>query len=269
MRFFGLFFFICTLTLSSCATPGVPVRLAGGERITIEYTCRTPDGKLAATSNKDVAGDGSNAHSLIFKKQPHYLPVNQTVPQPKSAPSISHTMAFEQMLELLLAREALGAPLLQPMTLTISGELIPNIDGNDRYLTLNRSYSQQRQITKSRSEFEKIQKNAPEVGNQINTGMPGLKAVVTAVDGDVITLKISAEPGSTRNSFFGPETIISQDDEFLKIKTNPQLNVLLRSGDAIGKITEVNDTTYVVDYGHSFGFTPLTCEVMYSLSLAD
>jgi hypothetical protein len=175
-------------------------------------------------------------------------------------------MSFEQMLELLLAREALGAPLSQPMTLTISGELLPNIDGGDRYLNLNRSYKQQRQITRTRSEFEIIQKNTPEVGKLAKTGIPGLEAVVIAVDGDIITMKLSAEPGSTRNSFFGPETIISQDDEFLEIRTNPQLNTLLRSGDTIGKITEVNDKTYVIDYGHSFGFTPLSCEVVYSLS---
>jgi thiol:disulfide interchange protein len=31
----------------------------------------------------------------------------------------------------------------------------------------------------------------------------------------------------------------------------------------IGKITEVNDTSYVIDYGHSSGFTPLTCEVVF------
>jgi FKBP-type peptidyl-prolyl cis-trans isomerase 2 len=262
MQFFRLFFFICALTLCSCAPSVVPTRLVGGERIHIDYTCRTPDGKLAATSIKDEAEDKSTGHSSIFKKQPHYLPADRTVPKPKSSPNISHTMSFEEMLEQLLARESLGAPLSQPLSLTISGELIPNIDGDDRYLALNRSYNQRREITTSRSKFEMIQKTAPVVGKQINTGKPGLTAVVTAVDGDAVTLKYSAEPEATSNSFFGPETI-SQDNEFLKIQTNPQLNTLLRSGDAIGKISKVNDKTYVIDYGHSFGFTPLTCDVVY------
>jgi hypothetical protein len=266
MHFSGKLLVACLLILSSCAplpkTP--PVNLAGGERINIDYTCRLPDGSLAATSRKEVADDKAISKSPIFKELSVYLPADQCVPQPKTYPSLTSTMSFEEMLEVLLAHEALGAPINQLMTLTISGGLIPGIEGENRYLTLNRSYKRPRQITIPISKFEMSQKTSPVLGKEIKPSKSsGMKAVVSAIDGNVVTLTYSAEPGTVSTSFFGPETI-NQTADFLEIITYPQLNTILRSGGAIGKITEVNDKTYVVDYGHSFGFTPLTCEVMYS-----
>ena len=46
--------------------------------------------------------------------------------------------------------------------------------------------------------------------------------------------------------------------------TNAQEGALVRTSKSlIGKITEVTEDTFVVDYGHTFGFTPLTCQTVF------
>jgi hypothetical protein len=218
---------------------------------------------LAATSRPNVAEDTNLSHSPLFSPLNNYLPAPATVAHPQDAAiPLVKTMCFEEMLEQLLARQALGMPLDTPQTLTLHGELIPNTTGGDRFLNMNLAYQTDRKVTIFLDEFKESFKETPEIGKLYQADITGLSATVNAVDGDNVIMTYSAAPGTFIPSPYGKETITQIGDK-LEFRTDTKKSSLVRSGPAIGMVTEVNDTTFTIDYGHSFGFTPLTCEVVF------
>jgi FKBP-type peptidyl-prolyl cis-trans isomerase 2 len=263
---FSVFSVICFLILCGCTGHSAITHsdhIKGGEWINIEYTCRTPNDELAATSHRDVAENTSLPHSPLFKLLNNYLPAITTVAHPQDTTiPLAKTMCFEEMLELLLTRQALGKPINTQQTMTLQGELIPNINGGDRFLQMNLAYQTNRKNTNTLAEFKATFKTDPVIGKQYMTDSTGLSGTVVAVDGDSVTMVFNAAPETFHSSPFGSEKITQIGDK-LEFRTDTQKGLLVRSGPAIGMVTEVNDTTFTIDYGHSFGFTPLTCEVVY------
>lgn len=256
---------ICSLALSGCTTLSASPqhqRVQAGDRILIEYTCLTANGELAATSRKSVAADPAFPHSSLFAPLRNYLSGNVIAPEPAKCQPLNQDMAYEEMLERLMSCQAPGTPYDQPQSLTVEGSLIAGISGNERFLTMNRSFTENRQVTIPVSNYEKRFKTTPQPGNTIDTGRPGLSATVQAVENDKVTMRYNAESGAFKPSVFGT-AIITQTDDTLEFKTDAKLNTIVRSNSMIGRISDVTDTTFVVDYGHSSGFTPLTCEVIF------
>lgn len=253
----------CSLTLSGCAAVSMaPHQVKPGERISIDYTCRTPDGELAATTHQDVAEDKGLTHSPFFISLATYLPASQTAPPTQQGPPLTATMSFEEMLEMLIARQAVGKPLETPETITVAGDLIPGISGGDRYLGMNRTYNVPRKKTIPITHFTQTYNAQPEAGKEFNSTTPGITVTVESIDGDQVSLCYNAKPGSASSGPFGANVITQADDTF-EIKTDAKLGTIVRSSGMIGKITEVSESTFKLDYGHSTGFTPLTCDVVF------
>jgi len=261
---FSLPALLCTLVLSSCTATDIAPKqqVHTGERIIFDYTCRTANGELAATSRKTVAEDPGQIHSPLFAPLNTYLPGYERVPDPQQVPALSQTMAFEEMLELNLVRQAPGAILDTPQTITVEGELISGITSRDRYLTMNRSFQKKRRVSIPVSKFEETFKSTPVIGNTIATGTPGISVTVQALADDKVEILYHAEPGAAFPAPFGPG-IITQTDETFEVKTEAKVDSIVRTASMIGRITGVDETSFVVDYGHSSGFTPLTCEVVF------
>jgi FKBP-type peptidyl-prolyl cis-trans isomerase 2 len=255
---------LCSLVLSGCTTATVATRqqIQAGDRVLIDYTCRTANGELAATSRKETAEDKTLARSPLFAALNNYLPANELVPHPQQLPPLTPTMCFEEMLELLLARQAADVPMNTPQTLMVEGELIPGLSSGDRYLNMNRSIQKKRRVTIPIHKFEESFKSTPVIGKTIETREPGLSVIVEAIEGDKVNLRYSAEPGAAFPSNFGPG-IITQTEDTFEVKTDAKKDSVLRSGPMTGKIIGVEENTFMVDYGHSSAFTPLTCEVVF------
>jgi FKBP-type peptidyl-prolyl cis-trans isomerase 2 len=237
-------------------------RVEPGDWVTIDYTCQTPDGKLAATSRKEAATDKNIYKSAHYVLYDTYLPANLQASTPQhQGPVVTAKMSFEEMLELLLCQQAVGKPFNSSQTLTVEGELIPNISGGDRYLGMNRSYTIKRKSIIPASTFKQKYNVPPEVGKELNGQTPDFSVTVEGINGDQVTLCFNAKPGAAFSTPFGSGIITQTADDFV-ITTNAIPGTIIRSGGMIGMITDVTDTTFQVDYGHSSGFTPLTCDVI-------
>jgi FKBP-type peptidyl-prolyl cis-trans isomerase 2 len=253
------------LTCTGCAKTSSPpsATVTAGENITFDYTCRTPDGKLAATSDKTVAENPGQTFSPLFAPLNNYLSACEKIPAPKQYPALHPRMGYEEMLEKLIARQAEGAPLDTPIDLTIDGELIPGISGGDRYLLLNRSTKQKRLQTLSVKFFEERFGATPVIGIKYDSpAQPGLSATVENMEGDDVVILNSVEPGTILPSHFGPE-IVTQTDDTIEFRTDTTVGNIFRSSGMIGKVSKVDNDTIEIDYGHSSGFIPLTCEVIF------
>jgi hypothetical protein len=85
---------------------------------------------------------------------------------------------------------------------------------------------------------------------------------VNDVDDNNVIITYDVAPGTFIPSPFGTE-MITQTDDSLEFRTDAKIGTLVHSGPIVGRITEVNDVTFVIDYGHSFAYTPLTCDVVF------
>jgi FKBP-type peptidyl-prolyl cis-trans isomerase 2 len=254
-----------SLTVSGCTHASLtpPATVTAGENITIEYTCKTEDGKLAATSYKTVAEDPAQTFSPLFTPLNNYLPASEKVPTPQQAMPLHPKMCFEEILEKLISRQAAGAPFDAPQNMSIAGELIPGISGGDRYLLLNRTTKKNRLQTLPVKGFEGKFGATPVMGIKYDSPeQPGMSATVENMEGDKVVILHSAEPGTVLPTHFGRQ-IVTQVGNTLEFKTDATLGAIIRSAGMIGKVSKVDDETIEIDYGHSSGFTPLTCDVVF------
>jgi hypothetical protein len=172
-------------------------------------------------------------------------------------------MCFEEMLERLIARQAAGMPFHTEQNIAIDGELLPGISGGDRYLLLNRTTKVDRQETLSIKDFEQKFGATPVIGIKYDSpAEPGMSATVESMEGDNVIILNSVEPGTVLPSHFGRE-VVTQIGNTIENRTDATLGAIIRSGGMIGKVSKVDDETIEIDYGHSSGFTPLTCEVVF------
>jgi FKBP-type peptidyl-prolyl cis-trans isomerase 2 len=234
-----------------------------GDTISIEYTCKTPDGELAATTDKTVAENPSQSFSSLFAPLNNYLPACEKVPDPKQCPPLNPKMGYEEMLEKLIARQASGAPYNRLQVIPIAGELIPGVSGGDRYLLLNRAIKQDRVESMSIERFEGVYGATPVIGIKFDSPkQPGISVTVDSMEGDEVTILSSAEPGTVLPSPFGPQ-VVTQARETLEFRIDSTVGDIIRSSGMVGKVSKVDNETIEIDYGHSSGFIPLTCEVTF------
>jgi hypothetical protein len=255
------FILTCTGCAQTSFSPSATV--TAGENITFDYTCKTPEGKLAATSDKTVARNPSHTFSPLFAPLNYYLSACEKVPAPEQFPPLHPRMGYEEMLEKLIVRQAIGAPLDTPQDLTIAGELIPGISDGDRYLLLNRTSKKKRLQTISVSLFEDRFGATPVIGIKYDSpAQPGMSATVENMEGDKVVILNSAEPGTVLPSHFGRQ-VVTQNGDTLEMRTDAVVGNIIRNSGMIGKVSKVDDETIEIDYGHSSGFMPLTCEVIF------
>jgi len=262
--------FICllgvTLALSGCARPAFlpSAKVKAGENISFAYTCKAPDGKLAATSVKAVAENPEQSFSPLFAPLNNYLSACEKVPPPGHYPPLHLKMGYEERLEKLIVRQAADAPLGAPQTISVAGELIPGIDDGDRFLLLNRTISEERLQSMPVDRFESVFGATPVIGIKYDSRIePGISATVEKMEGDEVVILKSAEPGTILPSHFGPRTV-TQTDDTLELRTDATIGDITRTSGLTGRISKVDDEIIEIDYGHSSAFIPLTCEVAFA-----
>ncbi len=261
-------FFCCLLgiIISSfgCTSTSQPLikTVNPGENVSFEYICKTSDGKLAATSDRTVIENTVQAPSPLFAPLNNYLPPCEEVPIPQQNKPLHPKMPFEEMLEKLIANQSANAPYNTAQNITIAGELVPGISESDRYLILNRTYKKNRHETIPIKSFEEIYGITPIIGVKYDSPQPGISATVENIEDDNVTILTSAEPGTVLSSHFGRQVVIQTGDN-LEFRTDAVVGDIIRSGGMIGKVSKVDNDTIEIDYGHSSGFLPLTCKVVY------
>lgn len=254
---------IFVLTGCVAVQPGTEAHLlVPGEAIRIDYTCQTPEGALVASTDTSAPASGQTL-SPIFIQQKVAQAKSYTVPDQVGSIAVEQTMPMEEKIERYLLRQAAGKPAGENVELTIQGEVFAG-EGGDRYLPMRRKFWKKRRVAIPKNAYERSFGCAPEVGLDKETKISGLSAKVLAITGDQVEVLYSAKPGTHLFSIFGDQTV-TQTDEKLEMYTEAREGALLRTSTSlIGKITDVTAEGFVVDYGHAFGFTPLTCQTVFT-----
>jgi FKBP-type peptidyl-prolyl cis-trans isomerase 2 len=250
---------ILAVLASGCEKSESAPAVEAGDEVRVHYTCRLKGGELAATTRREAAGDASVKKSPLFSPETAYEPLLLTA-GPGEAPEYGRTQNLKRALSNGLSEAVVGMRVGEERRLQLEAEVPPGLAGGERFLEMARVRKRDKEKTMSAGLYAKFQKDkAPEVGQQIALA-PGFTGTVTSVSGDQVALRVSAEPGTEIDTLFGKGTIFDRGDHY-EIEIDARKGSLIRMGNLVGRITEVDEELITTDFGHPFGGEVLVCDV--------
>lgn len=251
-----LSFTLLMTALNGCS--GTPAVVQTGDRVELSFTCRLPNGELAATTKPDSAFGAD-------RKSPYYLP--------RSGPETVSLTAGAQAADQKQDRVSFEDEIIKRLGFTLAGlkegeqsfrelhaERYPAASPRDRYVRMATFRKRQKEMRLSLEEFSTRTGKTPEVGQRlvIDPLLPG--RVIEVTDKEVIIL-FAPEPGKPLTTPFGPVTLRETPAQQYELEIKVEKGRLVRTGGMVGRISAVDGDSFEIDYGHPFGGEKLLCDV--------
>jgi FKBP-type peptidyl-prolyl cis-trans isomerase 2 len=244
-------------TLSGCAS--APVVIRTGDKVEAGFTCRLPDGSLAATTrpDSDVAAE---------KKSPFYLPRNGAdsivlTAGNDSAVTTRQRVSFEDEIIRHLEPSLVGHKAGDSIDMELRAERYPSASPNERLtrMSLVRKRDKEQRVT--REEYVKRSGREPEVGQPLSME-PLLNGTVSEVSDKEVVIRTSPQQGDALTTPFGPVEVRETAKQY-EFAIKAEANRLVRVGGMVGRISEVDKDRelFSIDFGHPFGGESLRCAV--------
>lgn len=259
------FFPLAALSLSFLLLSGCAAHRQGGnvptvgERLALQYTCRLPDGSLAATTHKNIAEDPDVKKSEIFSPRRVYHPAEIVVPASPEQITVDYVGSLEEKIVQSLARKALELPVSRQVEVELTGTVPENIPDDERFMQMGRQVKLPRRMAVPLAEYQKEYPKPP-VPGEILGADENFSTMVEKVEGEAVHLLFSSAPGATRKTVYGIEHFTQEEEEFL-VRLEVKPGDVLRTGPLVGRISSVEQESFTIDYGHPFGGETLSCQV--------
>ena len=246
---------LAALTLSACASQPAVVGL--GDRVAVGFTCRLPNGELAATTLTDgkVAAE---------RKSPLYLPqtgsetleVTALQPVPEPYPD---RQQFELEIVRRLAGRIAGMKEGEHALLELQADSYPKEGSKDGGLRIARVLKRPMERRIDIGSYASRKLTVPEIGKKVmlDSNVP---ATVTEVTDKEVVMRAMVEPGHEYLTPFGPAVArVTADGYELAIDAKP--GRLVRTGTMVGRISAVDGDMMTLDFNHPFAGEKLACNV--------
>jgi len=255
---------VSMIAFITACTAHRPVKLVqDGDIIRVSYTCRTKDNAIAATTNQKIAEDSQSLKSSIFLSPSIYGPVELTAGHPeeceackKKRPKIK---GFQKELNEQLAETVMGWGYGEKETIRLTALAPENLSSDARYAGLAKIRRRPKINQLSRRLFIKYVGKTPEPGMEFPYE-EGFTAKVVSIDGEQVTIRLTAESGTHVKTPFGMGTI-SDRGNLYEIDIEIKKGDLIRSGDMVGRVVKIEDRMFYLDFGLPFGGEELVCDV--------
>ncbi|MGC1456604.1 MAG: hypothetical protein WA946_15575 [Nitrospirota bacterium] len=265
---------VCLLAITGCATPGTHQTLQPepttdraqakeikpGDTASVHYLCRLRSGEVVAAT--DIVAE-------IQRKSNAYLQKDEAVPlsieavsaadavQVQSTPYVQRSMEEEISHQLAFAIVSMKEG--DSRTAEIKAEDVPDQEAPKYIAHLTRVRTRPKEMKMPRGDYEYRAKQSPEVG-QAYSYDPDFPGRVESISDQEVTIRFSATPGAVIETPFGPGRI-RDDGQDYKVDIEARKGALVRAGEMVGHITDVDDKGITVDFGNSFGGETLLCDV--------
>lgn len=253
-----LFSFMALCAGCSTLQPAAAVRQ--GDRVWVNYTCRLQSGLVAITTKEDIA-ENEASHATVFVPFEQYGPESIIAGTTDPGPTFGRLRMFEREVVYRIAQAIVGMQVGKNYTVTLASDVQPNLEPDDRYLTLSRIRPRKKD---QRVAHEYVRENIghePVIGEQV-FAYDGIMGTVKAIDDDYVTVYVQVEDGVTADSPFGTITIRDRDEQYYDCIIDARVGHLVRTDTQIGRIAKVSDRSFTVDYGHPFGGEELVCDIV-------
>ena len=262
-KMFALIFVSMIAFISACAVHR-PVKLVqAGDIIRVNYTCRIKDNAIAATTNQKIAEDSKLLKSSIFLSPSIYGHVELTAGRVKECKDCAKKRpkikGFQKELNRQLAKAVTGWAYGEEKAIHLFAKAPENLELDDRYVGLAKIRRRPKIKQISRKLFIRSVGKTPEQGMEIPYE-EGFTARVVSVDGERITIGLTAEPGTNVKTPFGMGTIFDRG-KLYEIDIDVKKGDLIRSGDMVGRVVKIEERMFYIDFGMPFGGEELVCDV--------
>jgi len=255
----------CILLIAACAQfkPSLPIR--PGDRVRMQYTCRSADGLLMATTERAPTEDARTPKSPVFKAPAAFEPVvltagSETVCStcPKESLQLK---GFDDALHASLAAVIVDRPYGRHQQVLLKRQVPEGLPPGKRYVGLAKVWERDKQSSMLTDDYRKAMGHEPVVGFQYPYEM-GLQASVFAIKDNHVLIRYTSEValGSTVPTAFG-QGIIRDGGSQWQIDMQVSEGQLVRAGGLVGRVVEVNPKMFYIDFGNSFGGQELVCDV--------
>jgi FKBP-type peptidyl-prolyl cis-trans isomerase 2 len=247
---------LVALAISGCATveSGQPVK--AGDKVGIHFTCRLPNGELAAETQPERDGEG-RAISRIYVKRKSSDPL--VVEAGKGVPDVPNPFGkpFENEISDRLAHTIVGMKQGETAGVELVAERTPGLSQKDQFITIpaTRKYPKEKKVT--RDVYKNKTGKDAEVEQVVND--PILPGKVVSISGDDVLIRFSPESKELELPF-GKATFREKEDRY-ELAIHGVKGDLVRSGPLVGRIIEADADSIKLDYGHPFGGETLKCVV--------
>jgi FKBP-type peptidyl-prolyl cis-trans isomerase 2 len=228
-----------------------------GDKVGIQFTCRFPSGEIAASTSTAVAADSSLRKSRVFMPRSKDDPLEVTAGQSVGAKAFP--VPFLDEIASRISMSIPGMKLGETRTIEIRSELPADVPEKERFLQMARIRQRPKEIRMTRDEYKSRTRKDPEVGAEYVLD-PAIPGKVASVSENEVLIRFSAQPGSVVETPFGKGTIRENGNQ-LEIVIDAVKGTPVLTGPIVGRISDVQEKMFTIDYGHPFAGEPLTCEV--------
>lgn len=244
--------------ISSSSAAGPVIR--SGDLMEVDFTCRFPNGELAAATDPGAAEDPKSAHSTIFIPRKIHDPLVVTAGIDPSAEEKYAKLGFEGEILRQISAGAVGLEFGKPHELKIADDLEAVKRNQKDVVKIPRKRQRDKLMKVSLAEYQERFGTRPEVGQEITLDpvFPGKVIGLTETEALVTIL---AEPGSAIDTPFGKGVIQDLGDKY-QVLIVPRNGDYIRYMNFIGRVSSLDEESMTIDFSRPLGGETLSCEIV-------
>ncbi|BBO92849.1 hypothetical protein [Desulfosarcina ovata] len=247
--------------LYGCTTTSTSVkRINAGDAVLVDYTCRIENGDILASTQEQIVfeKEAQVSHAFVPMKSYGSIPLMVNREMKKTGKPI--TRGLQEEISYRLGKQLIGQAYDQILHLAVASEAIENLPKMERYLQIAKIIRRPKQRDMPKADFIKVAGKEPKVG-EILFEDRSLQWRVMDVQKDSVTIRYLAEEGQriTLPSF--GEAIVREKDDHYNLEIQGRPGSLIRVGPYIGRIVDITNKLFIIDFEHPFGGRELSCEV--------
>lgn len=254
---------LMVMTVAGCAVREPGNVISKNDYIKVNYTCRTQRNEVIATTDQKVAENPeilkSNVLAKREKREPETIIAGQ---ENQGQPAKDRLRFLAPEIRKQIAMQLVGKQIGKPYEMTLESAVPEGIKSSNRYMTFKLVRKVPRVQSVSRYAFFRGLKREPVVGEVLKRD--GIAyARVLKISKDTVVYEMINEEKLVINTPWGKARVISEPgSKWIETRIDVQKGSLVRTGGVIGKVIEITETTFKVDYGHPFAEECLSCIVL-------
>jgi hypothetical protein len=246
-------------SLAGCAS-GRAVRVVKpGDEVIAGFTCRAANGEIAASTRKTAVQNPSVRKSAVFIMPETDSPVRLAAGMPIERPAQGGVLSFEEEIVGHLSRAIAGHTFGAHELVVLSDDDTPIERQEGHLLKMARVRKRPKELRMQATAYYARMGVAPLVGAAYTLD-PAIPGTVKAVNGEEVVIAFTRQPGDVVDTPFG-KGVIHNGGDMYEIVIDARSGDLVRSGPLVGRISEVNDREFTIDYSRPLAGETLTCDV--------
>ncbi len=260
---------VCTAAFAACSAIGTSRQqattpaaraVAAGDHVEVAYTCRLADGSIAATTLADADLGAKVPRSALYSpgENPAPILIEAQGPECPLCGEVAVNWGFDDHIAVNMARDVTGHVVGETFTSIIEPLPVVKGSGENGVIRLGRKRTRPGTARIPRDQFENNAGQPAVEGMSADFG-PGVPGVVTGVYETRVEVRYSPQDGAVQPTPFGPARVVDEGDGF-SLVIDPGEGGLVRTGPLAGRIVDVGEESFSVDYNDPFAYEKLYCE---------